>query len=102
MDSLITLDETLKIVRKNVSVSKKIKTETIDKKIAEKEKELQKELFAQKEEINNLRLAKSSLNIKRIGEELENWCDNEYISYSQNGFQTCSWEKDNTTIKKEG
>jgi hypothetical protein len=70
--------------------------------VSEKEKELQKELFAQKEEINNLRLAKSSLNIKRIGEELENWCDNEYISYSQSGFQTCSWEKDNTSIKTEG
>lgn len=30
MDSLITLDEALKIVRKNVSVSKKLKTEKVD------------------------------------------------------------------------
>ncbi len=70
--------------------------------VIQREQELQKELFSQKEEISNLRLAKSALSIKRIGEELENWCNNEYVSYSQSGFHTCTWEKDNTSVKEEG
>ena len=70
--------------------------------IVEKEKEFQQELNKQKEEISNLRLTKSLLSVKRIGEELESWCDNEYTSYSQSGFNTCTWEKDNLSIKEEG
>lgn len=70
--------------------------------VNQKEKELQKELNDQKEEISNLRLTKSLLSVKKIGEELENWCNNEYISYSQSGFYTSSWEKDNVSIKEEG
>ena len=51
--------------------------------------------------INDLRLSKSAQNVKRIGEELENWCNTEYENYAQCGFETCTWEKDNIAIKNE-
>lgn len=51
--------------------------------------------------INDLRLTKSVQNVKKIGEELENWCNMEYENYAQCGFETCTWEKDNLSIKNE-
>lgn len=80
----------------------KVKESEIELAINKKEIEMKDELNAQKEEISNLRLTKSLLSVKKIGEELENWCNNEYTSYSQNGYNTCTWEKDNTSIKEEG
>lgn len=80
----------------------KVKESEIELAINKKEIEMKDELNAQKEEISNLRLTKSLLSVKKIGEELENWCNNEYTSYSQNGYDTCTWEKDNTSIKEEG
>lgn len=54
-------------------------------------------------EINNkynaLSLQKSSLNVKQLGEELENWCNNEFQQASIAGFSNCTWEKDNTVVK---
>lgn len=58
-------------------------------------------LRAAEQQINDLRLAKSNLNVKKIGEELENWCNAEYENYAQCGFENCTWEKDNTSIKEE-
>ena len=52
-------------------------------------------------EINNLKLQKSALNVKKLGEELERWCDEEYKNYALIGFKNCTWEKDNTSIKDE-
>lgn len=52
-------------------------------------------------EIERLKLVKSTLNVKMLGEELENWCNEEYESYATIGFNNCSWEKDNTVIKDE-
>lgn len=52
-------------------------------------------------EISNLKLQKSHKNVKLIGEELENWCNNEYQNYSICGFENCTWEKDNKAIKDE-
>lgn len=63
--------------------------------------EAQKSIGDLQAEINRLRLNKSRLNIKLIGEELERWCNNEYLAYAQNGFQTCTWEKDNAVVKDE-
>ena len=63
--------------------------------------ETQKSIGDLQAEINRLRLNKSRLNVKLIGEELERWCNNEYLAYAQNGFQTCTWDKDNTVVKDE-
>ena len=53
-------------------------------------------------QLSNLKLEKSNLNIKKLGEQLETWCNNEYTNYSQTGFLTCTWEKDNTSVKEDG
>lgn len=52
-----------------------------------------------KEEISKLTLSKSTLNVKMLGEELENWCNEEYQNYALSGFNFCTWEKDNHSVK---
>ena len=42
------------------------------------------------------------MNVKQTGEDLEAWCDNEVISYMQNGLFNCTWTKDNKVVKNEG
>lgn len=60
-----------------------------------------KELKEKDDKINNLQRAKSSLNVKQTGEDLESWCDNEVNSYMQNGLLNCTWIKDNKVVKDE-
>ena len=76
----------------------------LEKQIAvqNKEKDL-KEIIQEKEnQISKLNLEKSSLNIKKMGEELEQWVDQEYQNHALSGFDTCSWEKDNEVVKLRG
>lgn len=67
--------------------------------LAEQKDYFQGEITKKDEIINNLQRQKSLLNNKQIGEDLEIWCDNEIMTYMQNGFYNCSWYKDN---KPEG
>lgn len=53
-------------------------------------------------EIRRLVLERSSLSVKKIGERLELWCNEEYAAYAQSGFVNCEWEKDNDSKKEEG
>ena len=55
----------------------------------------------QKSQIEKLSLAKSSLNIKKLGEQLENWAKDEYENYALSGFSNCQFYKDNQSIKEE-
>lgn len=48
-----------------------------------------------------LQRQKVALNVKQTGEDLEAWCDNEVLSYMQNGLFNCTWEKDNLVIRDE-
>lgn len=65
-----------------------------------KEKESLKEKYNEiNSKYNALSLQKSSLNVKQLGEELENWCNNEFQQASIAGFSNCTWEKDNTVVK---
>ena len=50
---------------------------------------------------NTLARRKSEFNVKQIGEDLESWCNNEMVSYMQNGFTNCRWNKDNEVVKNE-
>ena len=53
-------------------------------------------------ELENLNSAlqkeKSSKNTKRMGEELENWCNTEFNSYSL-AFPNCKWLKDTQSVR---
>ena len=66
--------------------------------VIEKEAELDKKDL----EIKKLVLEKSALSVKKIGERLELWCNEEYLAYSQSGFVNCTWEKDNDSVKNDG
>ncbi|MDA3931177.1 MAG: DUF2130 domain-containing protein [Tenericutes bacterium] len=70
--------------------------------VNEKEKELNEKIKDLENNISKLSLEKSMLNIKKMGEELETWVDQEYQNYALNGFETCTWEKDNESIKLHG
>lgn len=67
--------------------------------VQQKEKELNEKIRDLEDKIANLELAKSSLNIKKLGEKLEDWCNNEYQLHALNGFENCSWEKDNIAVR---
>ncbi|MDD3382652.1 MAG: DUF2130 domain-containing protein [Bacilli bacterium] len=73
----------------------------LEKKIADLEFRKMEEESKLKEEINNLKRDRSTLNVKKIGEDLESWCDTEYTAYAQTGFQTCDWIKDNKVVKSD-
>lgn len=65
-----------------------------------KEKESLNEKYNEiNDKYNALSLQKASLNVKQLGEELENWCNNEFQQASIAGFSNCTWEKDNTVVK---
>ena len=119
------LNETLKLTQeynnKINELEKQIKDEQSKAVIALKEKEIalnslyegkrleyeqkleEKEVLlkTKQEEYNALQRQKVALNVKQTGEDLESWCDNEVISYMQNGLFNCTWEKDNKVIKNE-
>lgn len=63
-------------------------------------KEYRDELERLRGENAQLKNAKAALNVKRIGENLEQWCDGEVRSYMQNGFQNCRWTKDNAVVRE--
>lgn len=68
----------------------------------EQKEKFKEELKTKEEIILNLQRQKASLNVKQTGEDLEAWCDNEVISYMQNGLFNCTWTKDNKVVKGEG
>ena len=67
--------------------------------VMKKEEELNKKISEKDFEINKLTLAKSSIQTKLLGEQLEVWCNNEYNNYALCGFSNCTWNKDNTSVK---
>jgi hypothetical protein len=64
-----------------------------------KEKELNEKIQEKENVIARLSLEKSNLNIKKMGEELETWVDQEFQNHALNGFDTCRWEKDNEVVR---
>lgn len=68
----------------------------------DKQEEINK-ITAEKDKIiNDLTRSKFGTNVKRIGERLEHWCENEFEEHSMNGFVNCTFEKDNVSIKEDG
>lgn len=83
---------------KNIKESSAIEK---DLKVKEKEIELKGKINELETEVSNLRFQRSSLDVKKLGEKLEGWCDSEYASYAVNGFETCTWEKDNKSVRDD-
>jgi len=51
---------------------------------------------------NDLSLKKNNLNVKKLGEELEKYCFEEYQNASVAGFNYSTFIKDNESVKEEG
>ena len=68
----------------------------------EQKEKFKEELQIKEETILSLQRQKANMNVKQTGEDLEAWCDNEVISYMQNGLFNCTWTKDNKVVKNEG
>lgn len=67
----------------------------------EQKEKYTKDLQTKEDLIITLQRQEANMNIKQTGEDLEAWCDNEVISYMQNGLFNCTWVKDNKVVKNE-
>ena len=100
-DKIHTLQQQLSEEKnKLVLEQNKLKTEKLELEQTLKEK-YEKQLAESQKMVEELRRYKSTLNVKRIGEDLETWCDNVVQSYMQNGLLNCTWTKDNRVVKEE-
>lgn len=90
--------------RKNLLEQMKNKELVHKAELENKELELslkyQEEIRQKDSELSQLRFAKSTLQIKMLGEELERWCNNEYEAHSLVGFEDCKWYKDNKVVRE--
>ncbi len=59
------------------------------------------EITRKEQEIEQLKLLKTHLGTKEMGEDLEKWCNEEYESYALTGFNNAKWYKDNIALKDE-
>lgn len=96
-------DKEKEIARLNALLESKILEKEVEynQNISLIKAENQEKLLELEKELSKLKLEKSNINNKLIGEELESWCDVEYSNYAQIGFETCTWEKDNTSVKED-
>lgn len=104
-EELMTLKNKLDNVEKEYTL--KVENE-VQKVKNEKQEELTKinekhyqEILEKNDIIHSLKNQKASLNVKRIGEDLESWCNNEVSEQMQNGFFNCTWKKDNVIMKDD-
>jgi len=87
----------LTLESENVQLKTNFKLEK-EKALHNLENEFEEKFRMQEEIINKLKLDKSSLNVKKMGEELEKWVDQEYQNYALNGFESSMWYKDNLVV----
>lgn len=99
-------------LKRNYEILKSTSAADTKNQLLEKEKELKKEfdqeiqkykkeLELEKTEVEKLKNLKSSLNIKQIGNNLEDWCDERIRELMQNGLFNCTWNPDHEVIKED-
>lgn len=104
-EELMTLKNKLDNVEKQYTLKvesevQKVKNEKLEE-IAKLREKHHQEILEKNDIINSLKNQKASLNVKRIGEDLESWCNNEVSEQMQNGFFNCTWKKDNVIMKDD-
>ena len=95
---LLKIEYDIKAKSGEVDTILKEKDSEFKEKIHDLELDYIQKLHEKENEITRLQNDRTSLNIKRIGEDLEKWCNNEFTSYAQTGFINCTWDKDNIAI----
>lgn len=92
--SINSLNEKIASLSKEKEDQLKLQEYKIQQEFNEKISTLEKEL-------SEVRLTKSILSTKGLGEDLEKWCQSEYDAYSLGAFHNCKFYKDNEAIKEE-
>lgn len=98
---LVQLSKVNELNNQIISLNEKLKSKDleIENAVMKKVEELNKTISEKDFEINKLTLAKSSTQIKMLGEQLEVWCNNEFNNYALCGFDNTTWYKDNASVK---
>lgn len=91
----------LEIKKKSIEVEYKEKLHEQKESFIEELRKKDDLIHEKENEYNMLQRQRAALNVKQTGEDLEAWCDNEMISYMQNGLFNCTWNKDNIVTKDE-
>jgi len=105
---IFSLKNEIERLKKELEINKIQEQLILQDKLSKVEEEYKIKLNDKNQEIielNNkyaiLERSKSSTGVKMLGEDLEKWCNNEMLSYMQNGFFNCTWIKDNQVMKDE-
>lgn len=85
-----------KLKEKEIALNSE-KTEALNK----QKEEYLIQIREKENKINEILRQKAALNVKQTGEDLESWCNNEVVSYMQNGLFNCTWTKDNEVVRDE-
>lgn len=73
----------------------------INEAVQNKEQEFKDKIQELESRNNSLMFSKSMAGIKDLGENLEQWCDNQYQEHAIYGFENCKWIKDNIAVGDE-
>ncbi len=99
-DKLITNKEAeIKILQEQLKSKDDLNKLELDKELAKLKQQHTEEVSQKDLELAQLRLAKTNLQTKVLGEELEKWCNAEYESYALSGFTNCKWYKDTKAVR---
>ena len=89
----------LRILSEQIKNKDQLLKVELERKEAELQLKFNRELNIKENELNQLKMAKSNLQVKVLGEELERWCNSEYEAFALSGFEDCRWYKDNKAVK---
>ena len=74
----------------------------VNEELNKQKEDYEQKLLEKEKIIAEIKRSRAQLNVKNIGEDLEQWCNAEVLTYMQNGLKNCTWEKDNKVLKDEG
>ena len=80
----------------------KIKEEELQKQFKKELEQKESDYKNLNDEFEKLRDFKVRMSNKEVGEDLEKYCSELVNNLMQIGFDNCTWEKDNTSIKEDG
>lgn len=89
----------IRLLQEQLKNKDDLKKAEIEKELATLRQSLNEQLNNKELELTQLKLSKSNLQVKMLGEGLERWCNSEYESYALSGFENCGWYKDNIAVK---
>jgi len=98
-ETILTKEAEIRVLNEQLKGKDDIKKAEIEKELVIQKQEYVNQISQKELEISQLKLAKSNLQVKMLGEELERWCNSEYETYSLSGFENCKWYKDNIIVK---